>query len=37
LQPGFADVNCNSQTSYTDAYNRMTSRYTSVSHGRVAK
>ena len=26
-----------SQTSFTDAYNRMTSRYTSVSHGRVAK
>ena len=39
LQPGFAqkEVNDNMQTNFTNAYNRMTNRYTSASHGRVAK
>ncbi len=39
LQPGFAqkEVNDNMQTNFTDAYNRMTSRYNSANHGRIAK
>ncbi len=39
LSSGFAEknINCNGQSSFTDAFNRMSSRYTKVNHGRVAK
>lgn len=39
LPPGFDEkkVNYNGRASFTDAYNRMSSRYTKVNHGRVAR